>query len=67
MYHCSLLPVLQKQLQEKELKMMSLLHAAEPLMLDQSHFDRPDRFANINKKEDLTLLNKSKFQQERSL
>lgn len=67
MYHCSLLPVLQKPLEDRELKMMSLLHAAEPLMLDQSHFDRPDQFANINKKEDLVLLNESKFQHERSL
>ncbi|TDL80272.1 molybdenum cofactor guanylyltransferase [Peribacillus frigoritolerans] len=56
LYHCSAFSMIERLLDQKQLKMMTLLDQLNPVYLDESNFKNPGRFANINRREDLRIL-----------
>jgi molybdopterin-guanine dinucleotide biosynthesis protein A len=56
LYHCTVLPEIERLLDLKELKMMTLLEKLNPVYLNESNFKNPGRFANMNRREDLMIL-----------
>lgn len=56
LYHYSVLSKIERLLDQKQLKMMTLLDQLNPVYLDESNFKNPGRFANINRREDLRIL-----------
>ncbi|MGG4488328.1 molybdenum cofactor guanylyltransferase [Metabacillus idriensis] len=56
LYHFSILSEIERLLDQKQLKMMTLLNQLNPVYLDEANFSNPERFANINRREDLGIL-----------
>lgn len=61
LYHCTVLPEIERLLDLKELKMMTLMDQLNPVYLNESNFKNSGRFANMNRREDLMVLGEQSY------